>query len=114
MKEYLVAVVAIVMIIASSFLVGRSTGVSSERLKQAESLSKAYKQRDELQTKLDKSDQALITEQSKKQQVITETVIKKEVVYRDRIKNVVVHDCVRDSGLLELYDAALGMSDSIK
>lgn len=114
MKEYLIAVIAIVIIIAGSFLVGRSTGVSSERLKQADALNKAHEQRDKLQDELDKSDQMLIAEQSKKQQVITETVIKKEVIYRDRIKNVVVHNCVRDSGLLELYDTALGMSDSVK
>lgn len=114
MKEYLIAVIAIVMIIVGSFLVGRSTGASSERLKQSEALNVAHEQRDKLQIELDRSDQALIAEQSKKQQVITEMVIKKEVLYRDRIKNVVVHDCVRDSGLLELYDAAIGMSDSIK
>ena len=114
MKEYVIAIIAIVMTITGAFLVGRSTGVSSERLKQAETLNIAHEQRDKLQIKLDQSDQALIAEQSKKQQVRVETVIKKEVVYRDRIKNIAVHDCVRDSGVLELYDAALGMSNSIK
>ncbi|MCW6550380.1 hypothetical protein NFB56_16195 [Yersinia ruckeri] len=114
MKEYIIAIIAIVMIIIGFFLVGRSTGISSERLKQAEALNVAHEQRDKLQTKLDQSDRELIAEQSKKQQVITETIIKKEVIYRDRIKNVAVHDCVRGSGLLELYDAALGMSDSVK
>lgn len=114
MKEYLAAVIAIAIIIVGCFLVGRSTGVSSERLKQSESLNIAHEQRDKLQIKLDQSDQALIAEQSKKQQVRVETVIKKEVIYRDKIKNVAVHDCVRDSGVLELYDASLGMSDSVK
>lgn len=107
-------VTPIFVLVICSFVVGISTGISTERNKQSKSLNKAYEQRDKLQTKLDQSDQALIIEQSKKQQVITETVIKKEVIYRDRIKNVVVHDCVRDSGLLELYDTALGMSDSVK
>lgn len=114
MKEYIIAIIAIVMTITGTFLVGHSIGKSSEQLKQSESLNKAYKQRDELQTKLDQSDQALIAEQSKKQQVRVETVIKKEVLYRDRIKNIAVRDCVHDSGLLELYDASIGMSDSIK
>jgi hypothetical protein len=114
MKEYLVSAIAVICIVIGSFWYGRSTGVSSERLKQAETLNIAHEQRNELQTKLDKSDQALTAEQSKKQQVRIETVIKKEVIYRDRIKNIAVHDCVRDSGVLELYDAALGMSDSIK
>ena len=114
MKEYLVSAIAVICIIIGSFWYGHSTGVSSERLKQSESLNAAHEQRDKLQIKLDQSDQALVAEQSKKQQFRVETVIKKEVVYRDRIKNIAVHDCVRDSGLLELYDAALGMSDSIK
>ena len=114
MKEYIIAIIAIVMTITGAFLVGRSTGVSYERLKQTESLNKAHEQRDKLQIKLDQSDQSLVAEQYKKQQVRVETVIKKEVVYRDRIKNITVHDCVRDSGVLELYDASLGMSDSIK
>lgn len=114
MKEYLVSAIAVICIIIGSFWYGRSIGVSSERLKQSEALNVAHEQRDKLQIKLDQSDQALIAEQSKKQQVRVETVIKKEVVYRDRIKSIAVYDCVRDSGVLELYDAALGMSDSIK
>ena len=42
----------------------------------------------------------------------TEIVIKREVIYRDKLKDVAVHDCVANSGLLDLYDATLGLSDS--
>ena len=41
----------------------------------------------------------------------TEIVIKREVIYRDKIKDVAVRDCVANSGLLDLYDATLGLSD---
>ena len=36
------------------------------------------------------------------------------VIYRDKIKDVGVRDCVANSGLLDLYDATLGLSDSAK
>ena len=37
-------------------------------------------------------------------------VIEKEVIYRDRIKNPDTSKCVADSGLLDLYNSAYGLS----
>ncbi|BEU28770.1 MAG: T2SS-T3SS-pil-N domain-containing protein [Edwardsiella phage MSW-3] len=49
------------------------------------------------------------------QEAVTVSRLKKteeaKVIYVDRIKTVTVRDCVRDSGVLKLYDASLGLSD---
>lgn len=42
----------------------------------------------------------------------TEIVIKREVIYCDKIKDVAVRDCEANSGLLDVYDATLGLYDS--
>lgn len=80
-------------------------------LEQAATASQAWAERWTLQAQLATRDQQLAEAQAKAAQVRTVEVIKKEVVYRDRIKEVAVANCVRDSGLLQLYDATLGLSD---
>ncbi|BAN16857.1 Rz-like spanin [Edwardsiella phage PEi21] len=49
------------------------------------------------------------------QEAVTVSRLKKteeaKVIYVDRIKTVTVRDCVRDSGVLKLYDTSLGLSD---
>jgi hypothetical protein len=62
-----------------------------------------------LQGQLATRDLQLAEEQQKKAQVRTVQVIEKEVIYRDRIKNPDTAKCVADSGLLNLYDASLGL-----
>ena len=82
------------------------------KLSEASAANQAWAERWTLQAQLATRDQQLAEAQAKASQVRTVEVIKREVVYRDRIKEVAVRDCVRDSGLLQLYDAALGLSDT--
>ena len=81
-------------------------------LQQAATANQAWAERFALQAQLATRDQQLAASQGEVAQKRTEIVIKKEIVYRDRIKNVAVRDCVANSGLLDLYDAALGLSDT--
>ena len=81
-------------------------------LSRAGEANKAWAERFTLQAQLATRDQQLAASQGEVAQKRTEIVIKKEIVYRDRIKDVVVRDCVANSGLLDLYDATLGLSDS--
>ena len=81
-------------------------------LKQAAIANKAWAERFTLQAQLATRDQQLAASQEEAAQKRTEIVIKREVIYRDKIKNVATHDCVADSGLLDIYDATLGLSDS--
>ena len=81
-------------------------------LSRASDANQAWAERFTLQAQLATRDQQLAEAQAAAGQVRTVEVIKREVVYRDRIKEVAVRDCVADSGLLQLYDAALGLSDT--
>ena len=81
-------------------------------LKQAATANQAWAERFTLQAQLATRDQQLAASQEEAAQKRTEIVIKREVIYRDKIKDVAVRDCVANSGLLDLYDATFGLSDS--
>ena len=83
-------------------------------LKQAATTNQAWAERFTLQAQLTTRDQQLAASQEEAAQKRTEIVIKREVIYRDKIKDVAVRDCVANSGLLDVYDATLGLSDSAK
>ena len=80
-------------------------------LKQAAAANQAWAERFALQAQLATRDQQLAASQEEAAQKRTEIVIKREVIYRDKIKDVAVRDCVANSGLLDLYDATLGLPD---
>ena len=79
-------------------------------LSRAGDANKAWAERFTLQAQLATRDQQLAASQTEAAQKRTEIVIKREVIYREKIKDVVVRDCVANSGLLDLYDATLGLS----
>ena len=81
-------------------------------LSRAGEANQAWAARFALQAQLATRDQQLADSQAESAQKRTEIVIKREVIYRDRIKDVVVRDCVANSGLLDYYDATLGLSDT--
>ena len=80
-------------------------------LSRAGDANHAWAERFTLQAQLATRDQQLANSQALAAQKRTEIVIKREVIYRDKIKDVAVRDCVANSGLLDLYDATLGLSD---
>ena len=79
-------------------------------LSRAGDANQAWAERFTLQAQLATRDQQLAASQAEVAQKRTETIIKREVIYRDKIKDVAVRDCVANSGLLDLYDATLGLS----
>lgn len=82
------------------------------KLSEAAAANAAWAERFTLQAQLATRDQQLADSQDEAAQKRTEIVIKREVIYRDKIKDVAVRDCVADSGLLDVYDATLGLSSS--
>ena len=78
-------------------------------LKQVATANQALAERFALQAQLATRDQQLAASQEEAAQKRTEIVIKREVIYRDKIKDVAVRDCVANSGLLDVYDATLGL-----
>lgn len=85
---------------------------TERKLSEAATANQAWSERFTLQAQLATRDQQLADAQQASSEARTETIIKREVIYRDKIKTVAVRDCVADSGLLDLYDATLGLSDS--
>lgn len=83
---------------------------TDRQLSEAATANQAWAERFTLQAQLATRDQQLAEAQQAASEARTETIIKREVIYRDKIKTVAVRDCVADSGLLDLYDATLGMS----
>lgn len=81
------------------------------KLSEAATANQAWAERFTLQAQLATRDQQLSAAQQAASDARTETIIKREVIYRDKIKTVAVRDCVADSGLLDIYDATLGLSD---
>ena len=85
---------------------------TERKLDDAATANQSWAERFTLQAQLATRDQQLADAQHAASDARTETIIKREVIYRDKIKTVAVRDCVADSGLLDLYDATLGLSDT--
>ena len=85
---------------------------TKRQLVDAKEANQAWAERYTLQAQLATRDQQLAESQAQVAQKRTETIIKREVIYRDKIKTVAVRDCVADSGLLDVYDATLGLSSA--
>ena len=92
-----------------AYMRGRSTATAEIESEQAKQYNKQWSELFALQGQLATRDMQLAEEQQKKAQVRTVKVIEKEVVYRDKIKDPAVRDCISSSGLLQLYDASLGL-----
>lgn len=75
-------------------------------------IAAAEQQREELRGSLAATDLQLANAQAHAADVREVEVIKQKVVYRDRIQTVTVRDCVVDSGILQLYNAAHGLSSA--
>ena len=85
---------------------------TERKLSEAATANQAWAERFTLQAQLATRDQQLADAQQAASEARTETIIKREVIYRDKIKTVAVRDCVANSGLLDVYDATLGLSSA--
>jgi len=104
-----VKLAAVAALMAGSYYMGYSRASTSERLDVATRDNGAWAKRAALQAKLAESDRKLAESQSLVMRGVGVRVVKREVIYRDKIKDPAVRDCVASSGLLDLYDASLGL-----
>lgn len=100
---------AVVGIAAVGFISGHHIGASGVQADYNEKLVEAWDSAYRLNQRLAQSDRKLAESQALVMQGVGVQVIKREVIYRDKIKDPAVRDCVADSGLLDLYDASLGL-----
>ena len=67
----------------------------------------AVEARDALQEKLNASDVELQKKQQELKEARARKVGEKVIIYRDRIKDSATAQCVKESGILDLYDATV-------
>jgi hypothetical protein len=109
MIPWWVRLASVAALMAGSYYMGYSRASTSEQLDVATRANDLWVERSVLTGKLAESDRKLAESQALVMQGMGVQVIKREVIYRDKIKDPAVRDCVADSGLLNLYDASLGL-----
>lgn len=104
--------VAVAALMAGSYCMGYDRAATSEQLDSARDANSAWIERAALTGRLLESDRKLAETQALIMQGVAVEVTKREVIYRDRIKDPAVRDCIGQSGLLELIDAANGIDNA--
>lgn len=106
MLQRAVTVVGIVFVICVYWL-GYYHGKQSVKLDDFKEYKAAVEARDALQEKLNASDVKLRKTQQELKEARARKVGEKVIIYRDRIKDSATAQCVKESGILDLYDATV-------
>lgn len=107
--NHLIGVAVALAIMAGIYLFGYSEGKSDANAKATQAELALRNQRDELQKKLDASDVALLEAKKERDSARAKEVVKYVTVYREKIKDPAVADCVKHSGIIELYNSTIGL-----
>ena len=102
-------ILAVVMVIV--YAMGYFSGKNAVKLDDFKEYKILIKQRDSLQTELNDKDTALLEAQQERNELRDKEVVKYVTVYRDRIKDPGIAQCVRNSGLLDVYDATVSTAN---
>ena len=94
-------------IMVAVYAMGYYHGKQSVKLDDFKAYKEAVEARDALQEKLNASDVELQKKQQELKEARTKKVVEKVTIYRDRIKDSATAQCVKDSGILDLYDATV-------
>lgn len=107
MRTIIAAITGALVLLALAFWWGYSQGQRSVKLSDFEQYEVTVKARDALQDKLNASDVELQKKQQELKEARANKVVEKVTVYRDRIKESATAQCVKESGILDLYDATI-------
>lgn len=94
-------------IMVAVYAMGYYHGKQSVKLDDFKEYKAAVEARDALQEKLNASDVELQKKQQELKEARTKKVVEKVTVYRDRIKDSATAQCIKESGILDLYDATI-------
>nr|DAI64931.1 MAG TPA: coiled-coil domain-containing protein [Caudoviricetes sp.] len=94
-------------IMVGVYAMGYFSGKNAVKLDDFKEYKTAVEARDVLQEKLNASDVELQKKQQELKEARSKKVVEKVIVYRDRIKDSATAQCVKDSGILDLYDATV-------
>lgn len=100
-------IIAALVLLALAFWWGYSQGKQSVKLGDFKEYKAVVEARDALQEKLNASDVELQKKQQELKEARTKKVVEKVTIYRDRIKDSTTAQCVKESGILDLYDATV-------
>ena len=98
-------IIGVIMI--AVYAMGYFSGKNAVKLDDFEEYKTLIKKRDSLQTELNDKDVALLEAQQERNELRDKKVTQYVTIYRDRIKDPGVAECVRNSGILQLYDATV-------
>ena len=107
MRTIIAAIAGALVLLALAFWWGYSQGKQSVKLEDFKAYKEAVEARDALQEKLNASDVELQKKQQELKEARAKKVVEKVTVYRDRIKDSATAQCIKDSGILDLYDATV-------
>ncbi len=105
--EMMRTIIATIVLLALAFWWGYSQGKRSVKLDDFKEYKAAVEARDALQEKLNASDVELQKMQRELKEARDKKVVEKVTIYRDRIKDSTTAQCVKESGILDLYDATV-------
>lgn len=100
-------IITTIVLLALAFWWGCSQGKRSVKLDDFKEYKAAVEARDALQEKLNASDVELQKMQRELKEARDKKVVEKVTIYRDRIKDSATAQCVKESGILDLYDATV-------
>lgn len=99
--------VILTVIMVTVYTMGYFSGKNAVKLNDFEEYKTLVEKRDSLQSELNDKDTALLEAQQERNELRDKEVVKYVTVYRDRIKDTGIAECVRNSGLLDVYDATV-------
>lgn len=94
-------------IMVAVYAMGYFSGKNAVKLDDFKEYKAAVEARDALQEKLNASDVELQKKQQELKEARAKKVVEKVTIYRDRIKDSATAQCVKESGILDLYDATV-------
>lgn len=94
-------------IMVGVYAMGYFSGKNAVKLNDFEEYKTLVEKRDSLQSELNDKDVELQKKQQELKEVRSKKVVEKVIVYRDRIKDSTTAQCVKESGILDLYDATV-------
>lgn len=94
-------------IMVAVYAMGYFSGKNAVKLDDFKEYKVAVEARDALQEKLNASDVELQKKQQELKEARSKKVVEKVIIYRDRIKDSATAQCIKESGILDLYDATV-------
>lgn len=106
-SEIITGVILCVIMLATGGFIGWKLAKGSVAVTQFDEYKDAVDARVRLESKLADAEIALMVSQQEAADARDKKVVEYVTIYRDKIKDPAVAQCVRDSGLLDVYNASV-------